>query len=96
MGESDGIGDQFENQNDVVVGAPPRSPWKTPAAASPVAASDSASWPALGDAQQRPKSNGALDFTSPKSPRAQAQVDGNGGEPPAMQPVSVVNLLLFI
>ncbi|XP_057802054.1 la-related protein 1A isoform X2 [Salvia miltiorrhiza] len=79
MGESDDIGDQFDSQNDVVVGAPPKSPWKKPAAVSP-AASDSESWPALGDAQQRPKSNVVVDFNSAKSPPAQPH------DPPAMQP----------
>ncbi|XP_041998139.1 la-related protein 1A-like [Salvia splendens] len=87
MGESDGsITDQFDSHNDVVVGAPSKSPWKTPAAVSPAAASDSESWPALGDAQQRPKCNGVIDFNSAKSPPAQPHADVNGGEPPLMQP----------
>ncbi|KAL1555149.1 la-related protein 1A-like [Salvia divinorum] len=87
MGESDGIGDQFDSHNDVVVGAPSKSPWKTPTAVSPAAAaSDSESWPALGDAQQRPKCNEVVDFNSAKSLPAQAQADGNGGELPVMRP----------
>ncbi|XP_042002607.1 la-related protein 1A-like [Salvia splendens] len=87
MGESDGsISDQFDSHNDVVVGAPSKSPWKTPAAVSPAAASDSESWPALGDAQQRPKCNGVIDFNSAKSPPAQPQADADGGEPPVMRP----------
>lgn len=96
MGESDGVGDQFDSHNDVVVGAPPKSPWKTPAAVSPAAASDSDSWPALGDAPQRPKSNGLVDFNSAKTPPAQAEAGGNGGDAPAMQPVSLVTSLLLI
>ncbi|KAH6814283.1 LA RNA-binding protein [Perilla frutescens var. frutescens] len=78
MGESDGMGDQFDSL--------PKSPWKTPAASSPVAPSDSKLWPALADAQQRPKSNVGVDFNSTKSTPAQAHVDVGGGDPPAVQP----------
>ncbi|KAL0459085.1 UNVERIFIED_CONTAM: La-related protein 1A [Sesamum latifolium] len=67
MGENDGGGDQFNNHNFVVCG-PPKSPWKTPAAASPVVDADSESWPALSDAQLRAKNNGGTDSISSKSP----------------------------
>lgn len=96
MGESDGIGDQFDSHNDVVVvGAPPKSPWKTPAAASPAPPSDSELWPALADAQQRPKTNGGLDFNPAKPPPAQALVDDVGAHPPTLQPVNADSYLNF-
>ncbi|KAL0371008.1 UNVERIFIED_CONTAM: hypothetical protein Sangu_0418900 [Sesamum angustifolium] len=44
MGENDGGGDQFNNHDLVVCGAP-KSPWKTPAATSPMVDADSESWP---------------------------------------------------
>lgn len=95
MGENEGGGDQFDNHNnDVVVGGPPKSPWKNPAPASPVVAADSESWPALSDAQQRAKSNGVVDSNSPKSPPAQAEVDGCGGALPVVEPVGAVSLLI--
>ncbi|KAI3450077.1 hypothetical protein Pfo_006742 [Paulownia fortunei] len=90
MGENDGSGDQFDNQIGVDGGGPPKSPWKTPAAASPVVAADSESWPALSDAQQRAKNNGGVDSNSAKSPPpALTEVDGCGGAPPASQPATV-------
>ncbi|KAL6564906.1 hypothetical protein OROMI_016356 [Orobanche minor] len=58
-GGNGGGDDQIDNQDDDVVDGPPKSPWKTPAAVSPVVAADSESWPALSDAQQRVKNNGA-------------------------------------
>ncbi|KAK6153193.1 hypothetical protein DH2020_012832 [Rehmannia glutinosa] len=85
MGENDGGGDQFDNQNDVVVDGAPKSPWKTPTAASPVVAADSEVWPALSDAQQRAKNNGGVDSNSGKSsPPAQAE-----SALPAAQPATV-------
>lgn len=88
MGENDGGGDQLDNQNEVVVGGPPKSPWKTPAATSPAVAADSESWPALSDAQQRAKNNASVDSNSAKSPPpGQAEVDGCGDAPVAAQPV---------
>ncbi|KAL8055646.1 hypothetical protein ABFX02_04G069000 [Erythranthe guttata] len=93
MGETDGGGDQFDNQNDVVVDGPPKSPWKTPAAASRVAAAaaaDSESWPALSDAQQRAKNNGSVEPIPTKSPPpAQSGDDGCGGAPPTVQPATL-------
>ncbi|KAK6164047.1 hypothetical protein DH2020_000911 [Rehmannia glutinosa] len=84
-GENDGGGDQFDNQNDVVVDGAPKSPWKTPTAASPVVAADSEVWPALSDAQQRAKNNGGVDSNSGKSsPPAQAE-----SALPAAQPATV-------
>lgn len=98
MGESDGGGCQLDNHSDVVVDAPPppKSPWKTPAASSPVVVADSESWPALSDAPQRAKNNGGTDINSAKSPPSQAEVDGSGGAPPAAQPVGAVSLLIHI
>ncbi|PIM98011.1 hypothetical protein CDL12_29512 [Handroanthus impetiginosus] len=90
MGENDAGGDQFDNQNDVIVAGAPKSPWKTPAAASQVVAADSDSWPALSDAQQRAKNNGGVDSNSTKSPPpAEAEVDGCGDASPAVQPATV-------
>lgn len=70
MAETDG---SVDDQKDVPV--PPKSPWKNTMAAGEVdasapvsAASDSDTWPALSDAQQRPKSNNSADFASSKSP----------------------------
>ncbi|KAK4419682.1 La-related protein 1A [Sesamum alatum] len=84
MGENDGGGD-----HDFVVCAPPKSPWKTPAAASPVVDADSESWPALSDAQLRAKNNGGTDSNSSKSPPpVQTEVDGCGAAPP-VQSVTV-------
>ncbi|KAL2238521.1 UNVERIFIED_CONTAM: La-related protein 1A [Sesamum indicum] len=89
MGENDGGGDQFNNHDFVVCG-PPKSPWKTPAAASPVVDADSESWPALSDAQLRAKNNGGMDSISSKSPPLVAtEVDGCGGALPAAQPATV-------
>ncbi|KAL3653288.1 hypothetical protein CASFOL_002969 [Castilleja foliolosa] len=85
-----GGGDQFDDQNDVVVDGTPKSPWKTPAASSPAMATDSESWPALSDAQQRVKSNGGVDSSSGKSlPLAQAEIESCGGGLPAAQPAPV-------
>ncbi|KAI3461183.1 hypothetical protein Pfo_017846 [Paulownia fortunei] len=95
MGDNGGSGgcDRLDNQNDVVVGGPPKSPWKTSAAASPVMGADSESWPALTDAHQRPKINGSVDSNSAKSPSppppSQAEADGCGAPPPAPAPATV-------
>ncbi|KAG8388908.1 hypothetical protein BUALT_Bualt02G0174200 [Buddleja alternifolia] len=96
MGENAG-GDQLDDHNDVVVGAPPKSPWKTPAAASPVMAAGSESWPALSDAQQLPKSNGVVDSNSIKSPpSAEAEPDGCDGAPPAALVFAHLEVLRFM
>ncbi|KAL0390750.1 UNVERIFIED_CONTAM: La-related protein 1A [Sesamum calycinum] len=84
-------GDRLDNQNDVVVDGPPKSPWKTSAGAPPVMGPDSESWPALSDAQQtRPKSNGNADSNSANSPPlpSQAEADGGGAPPAAPPPVT--------
>ncbi|KAL0370295.1 UNVERIFIED_CONTAM: La-related protein 1A, partial [Sesamum angustifolium] len=84
-------GDRLDNQNDVVVDGPPKSPWKTSAGAPPVMGPDSESWPALSDAQQtRPKSNGNADSNSAYSPPlpSQAEADGGGAPPAAPPPVT--------
>ncbi|XP_047970273.1 la-related protein 1A-like isoform X1 [Salvia hispanica] len=74
MGDNGGsdAGDRPENQTDAVSGAPPRSPWKTSAAASPVAGAD---WPALSDAQQRSRSS-ALNPSNSPPPPTEAGSDG--------------------
>ncbi|XP_011090202.1 la-related protein 1A isoform X1 [Sesamum indicum] len=81
-------GDRPDNQNDVVVDGPPKSPWKTSAGAPPVMGPDSESWPALSDAQQpRPKNNGNADSNSANSPPLPSQADADGGgAPPAAPP----------
>ncbi|KAL8527335.1 hypothetical protein ACS0TY_005267 [Phlomoides rotata] len=91
MGESDDTGCQLDNHDDGVVDAPPppKSPWKTPAASSPVVVADSESWPALSDAPQRAKNNGGTDTNSPKSPPSKIEVDGSGVVPPVVLPVRV-------
>lgn len=65
--------------------APPKSPWKNTIAAGEVdastpisAASDSDTWPALSDAQQRPKSNNSADFASSKSPPPASAASDSG------------------
>ncbi|KAL0435278.1 UNVERIFIED_CONTAM: La-related protein 1A [Sesamum radiatum] len=89
MGENDGGGDQFNNHDFIVCG-PPKSPWKTPAAASPVLDADSESWPALSDAQLRAKNNGGTDSVSSKSPPlVQTEADGCGGALPKAPPATV-------
>ncbi|CAA0805922.1 La-related protein 1A [Striga hermonthica] len=96
MVETDGCGDQFDHQNDVVADGTPKSPWKTPTAASPVVGADSESWPALSDAQQRAKNNGGVDSSSGKSPAsAQAESESCGGAPPPAQPVAAVEQQKF-
>lgn len=96
-GGSDG-GDRPDNQIDVVVDGPPKSPWKTSAAASPVMAADSESWPALSDAQQRPKHNGSINSNSAKSPPLPtlAETDGCGDPPASPAPVGAVSLLVIV
>ncbi|KAL0418436.1 UNVERIFIED_CONTAM: La-related protein 1A [Sesamum radiatum] len=90
-------GDRLDNQNDVVVDWPPKSPWKTSAGAPPVMGPDSESWPALSDAQQtRPKSNGNADSNSANSPPlpSQAEADG-GGAPPRLLRRWLLHLAFF-
>ncbi|KAL3828670.1 hypothetical protein ACJIZ3_017472 [Penstemon smallii] len=87
MGENVGGDDQLEKTNDIVVGDPPKSPWKTSVVASPLMA-DSESWPALSDVKQRPKSNGGVNHNSVKSPppSANSKADGCGGGVPRTAP----------
>ncbi|KAH6834289.1 hypothetical protein C2S53_004652 [Perilla frutescens var. hirtella] len=95
MGDNGGsdVGDRPDNQIDIAAGAPPRSPWKTSAAAPTVTGADSESWPALSDAQQRSKCNGGgVDLnSSAKSPPppAQAGTDACDDPPTHSAPVTV-------
>lgn len=79
MAESDGSIDDHKD-----VPPPPKSPWKNTAAgevdaSTPVSsASDSDTWPALSDAQQRPKSNNSAEFGSSKSPPPASTASDSG------------------
>lgn len=90
-----GGGDRIHNPCDVS-GETPKSPWKTSAAASPVAGTDSESWPALSDAQQRPKNNVSVDSQSVKSPPLPSQAENHacGAHPAAPAPVGVIASLI--
>lgn len=93
------VGDRPDNQIEIVAGGPPRSPWKTSAAASPVTDADSESWPALSDAQQRPsKCNGGVDLNPAKSPPLPTPAGTVGCDDPPTHsaPVGAVPLLVFV
>lgn len=100
MGDNGGsdVGDRPDNQTDVGAGGPPRSPWKTSAAASPVAGADSESWPALSDAQQRAKSNGGVDLNPAKSPPPTTEVGSDDcvDPPKDSAPVSAAAMLVSV
>ncbi|KAG8371040.1 hypothetical protein BUALT_Bualt13G0045600 [Buddleja alternifolia] len=86
IGDNDGGGgDRNDNHGDVVCGEPPKSPWKTSAAASQVIGADSKSWPALSDAQPRPRSNVNVESNStaspPPPPPPRVESDGCGAPP---------------
>ncbi|XP_051120482.1 la-related protein 1A-like [Andrographis paniculata] len=87
---NEGSGDRIDSPCDVA-GAPPKSPWKTSAVATPAVEADSESWPALSDAQQKPKNNGPLDPNSANSPPllAQDEDDACGGSPAAASRATV-------
>lgn len=99
MGDNGGtdVGDRPDNQIEIIAGGPPRSPWKTSAAASLVTGADSESWPALSDAQQRSKCNGGVDLNSANSPppSMQAESDGCADPPTNSAPVGVSSLLVL-
>lgn len=99
MGDNGGsdIGDHPDNQIEIVAGGPPRSAWKTSAAASAVTGADSESWPALSDAQQRSKCNGGVDLVSANSPPPpmQAEADSCADPPTNSAPVGAVSVLVF-
>ncbi|KAL1558313.1 la-related protein 1A-like isoform X1 [Salvia divinorum] len=91
MGDNGGndAGDRPENQTDVVSGGPPRSPWKTSAAASPAAGADSESWPPLSDVQQRSRPSALNPSNSPPSP-TEAGTDAHADPPTYSAPPVIV------
>lgn len=99
MGDNGGshVGDRPDNQIEIIAGGPPRSPWKTSAAASLVTGADSVFWPALSDAQQRSKCNGGVDLNSANSPPPlmQAESDGCADPPTISAPVGAASLLVL-
>ncbi|PIN09426.1 hypothetical protein CDL12_17987 [Handroanthus impetiginosus] len=86
-----GGGDRVDNQNEDVIGGPPKSPWKASTTASPVMEAGTESWPALSDAPQRSESTGSVGSNSVKSPPllSQAEADGCGAAPATPTPARV-------
>nr|GMD71416.1 la-related protein 1A [Ipomoea batatas] len=88
MAENEGAGDDHQG-----LSGPPKSHWKTPPQAtgeisSPVAASDSDSWPALSDAQQRLKTNSSGSGSSKSPPPPSPQTKAADATPAPPPPVS--------
>ncbi|KAL8029471.1 hypothetical protein ABFS82_14G224000 [Erythranthe guttata] len=86
-GGNGGGGDRLDDQSDVVVVAPPKSPWKTSSTAYSAVRADSDAWPALSDVRHRTKDDVNAQSNSPKLPLQPSKFGADGcGAPPAAPP----------